>query len=441
MSKFNGAQIKEVLPGSIAEEIGLKPGDIVKEINSKSLQDIIDYQYLVADEELTLNVLKANGEEWFVEIEKEPSEGLGIVFGEETFDGIKKCHNKCIFCFVDNLPRGLRKSLYIKDDDYRHSFLYGNYITLTNLKNNDLQRIVDLKLSPLYVSVHTTDSNLRMKILNNKNAGNIMDHLRFLVSGGIKVHTQAVLCPDINDGKYLHQTITDLASLWPGILTLALVPVGLTSFNTTDMRIYTKDECKNIISQVEKRQEQFLEKLGSRFVFLSDEFYLKAGYQVPEEDYYEGYPQLENGVGVVRLFKEELLEALPEQRVKREKPIDAVVVTGISSQDIMEEAVNKILSRVSNIKLQVKPLENKFFGYPVTVSGLLTGSDLIKGLKGQVREGQVIVIPDVMLKEDSQMFLDDLTIGDVAKELGVEIKILQASGKALVEFSTGEIGD
>jgi putative radical SAM enzyme (TIGR03279 family) len=319
--------------------------------------------------------------------------------------------------------------------------LYGNFITLTNLKQSELQRIADLKLSPLYVSVHTTDENLRKKILNNKNAGKILKQLNFLLSEGIEIHTQAVLCPGINDGKYLDKTIKDLSSMWPGIRSLALVPVGLTKFNkNNNLRKYTKEESQNLINKIKKNQQEFLNIYGTRFVFLADEFYLKAGFKIPEDEYYEDYSQLENGIGLARLFMEEIKDSLPEKIITRKKKIDAVLVTGESSQNILHEAVQEILKKIKNIDITVKSVKNDFFGSSVTVAGLLTGSDIIANLKEFKGKDKILLIPNVMLKNNSDLFLDDIKIDDISKELNLAVKIIKTSGKDLVDFLAGEVG-
>ncbi len=434
MSQKKEAVIKCITPESIAEEIGLEEGDIIKKINSRELRDIIDYQYLTSDEALQIEVEKKSGEAWILDIEKDPYESLGILFGEETFDGMKKCNNNCVFCFVDNLPSNLRKSLYIKDDDYRHSFLYGNFITLTNLKQSELERIVEFKLSPLYVSVHSTDENLRREMLNNKNADKILKQLNFLVSGGIEIHTQVVLCPGLNDGKYLDKTISDLSSMLPDIKSLALVPVGLTKFKKNiNLKNFTKKESQELIKKIEKIQHEFLKNKGTRFVYLADEFYLKAGFRIPNDEYYEDYSQLENGIGLARIFLEEINEYLPDKIITRDKVLEVIIVTGESSYNILNEVVQEILNKIKNINITVKKIKNDFFGNSVTVTGLITGSDIIKNLQEYKGKNKVVLIPDVMLKDNSDLFLDDLTVEDISKELNLNVKVIHASGKNLIE--------
>lgn len=433
------AVIKKVLPNSIAEEIGIEEGDIIKKINSQEIKDIIDYKFIIADCDIEIEILKNSEEVWLIDIEKEIDEDLGIIFCDELFDGLKKCNNKCIFCFVDNLPQGLRESLYIKDDDYRYSFLHGNFITLSNLNNIDYEKIVNYRLSPLYVSVHSTDSNLRAKLFRNKKAGNIMKQLRYLTSQEIEIHTQVVLCPGINDGINLEKTINDLVSLWPYVSSLGIVPVGVTKYNKNlQINTYSKMESREIIYNIEKKQQYFLEKFGSRFVFLSDEFYIKGDIEFPEDTCYEEYSQYENGIGIARNFIKEFDGSLKESSYKRNNFLDAVIITGEASKLILNDLAAQALKKISNLKLEVANIENTFFGSEVTVSGLLTSSDLKNYLINKKIKNKQIIIPDVMVKEETDLFLDNGKVNSIASELQIDFKVLPTSGKALADYLKGK---
>lgn len=433
------AVIEKVSPNSIAEEIGIEEGDAVEEVNSQKIRDIIDYKFLTTESNIEIKVKKNTGEVWLIDIEKEPDEDLGICFYDELFDELKKCNNNCIFCFVDNLPKGLRENLYVKDDDYRYSFLYGNFITLSNLYNIDYKKIVDLRLSPLYVSVHSTNPNLRSILFRNKKAGNIMEQLKYLTSKEIEIHTQAVLCPGINDGLELERTINDLVSLWPYICSLGIVPVGLTKYNKNpQINTYDKKGARDIILYVEKKQQEFLKKIGSRFVFLSDEFYLKGDLDIPEDICYEGYPQFENGIGIARNFIEEFNNSLTASSYKRKNFLDVTIITGKASKFILEDLAVQALQKIDNLNLEVVSVENTFFGSEVTVSGLLTGQDIKKFLVNNKVKNKQIIIPDIMLKEKTSLFLDDATVNSIASNLQVNLKVLPTSGKVLADYLIGK---
>ncbi|TLM97967.1 DUF512 domain-containing protein, partial [bacterium] len=368
--------MENVEPGGIAEEVGIEPGDVITAVNSQPLQDLIDFRYLCADENIELEVAKANGEKWAVEIEKDIDEELGLTFAGATFDRIRSCANKCVFCFVDQMPAGMRKTLYIKDDDYRLSFLQGNFVTLTNLKPADIERILQLKLSPMYVSVHTTNPELRRQMLGSRNAGKIMDQLTRLAVGGISFHTQIVLCPGFNDGAELERTISDLAGLGPAVLSIAVVPVGLTSkrANLPVLRMLTTVEANRLIAQVRPYQERYRKQSGEALVYLADEIYLLAGLELPPAEHYAGFPQLENGVGLTRLFYDSFsgeAASLPEKLAVQKK---ISLVTGRSGAMVLKPVAER-LNRVHNLSIEVKPITNRFFGETVTVAGLLTGQD------------------------------------------------------------------
>jgi putative radical SAM enzyme (TIGR03279 family) len=422
MSSTLKALVETVLPGSIAAEIGIKPGDEIVSINGEILTDLIDYQYAMADETITIRVRRSNGEEWEAEIEKDYDDDLGIGFASAVFDTIRRCHNACVFCFVDQMPPGMRSTLYVKDDDYRLSFLYGNFITLTNLCEEDFVRIERLHLSPLYVSVHTTDPLLRKKMLSQPKAEQIMPQLQRLIAAGIDVHTQIVLCPALNDGENLTKTLNDLGSLGQGVLSVAIVPVGLTQFREKlfPLRGFTSAEASKVINQVKPWQKKFSEEYGEPLIYLSDEFYLAAGLEIPQSEEYGDFPQIENGVGLTRLFIEDWYRAweqIPQKVFQKRK---VTLVGGISGARVMEPLLAKL--KIDNINIQFITIANSFFGQGVTVTGLLTGRDIIETLKYKDL-GDAVIIPGITLKHGEEVFLDDMTVAEVAKEILVSVEV------------------
>ncbi|WP_035270466.1 DUF512 domain-containing protein [Desulfitibacter alkalitolerans] len=436
--KVYNSLIRDVKPNSIAEEINIQMGDRLKKINGKPLRDILDYYILTENDYILLEIEKENGQIWEIEIEKDFHEPLGISFKEECFDGLQKCQNNCIFCFLKGLPRGMRKSLYVKDDDYRHSFLHGNYITLTNVDWYDLKRIVDYKLAPLYISVHSTNPELRVRMLGNNKAADLNEKLKYLAEHGITMHTQIVLCPGLNDSKELDRTINDLSKLWPWVSSLAVVPVGLTKYNylaNEYLRQFNVQESNLVINKIKNWQNICLKKYNTRFVFPSDEFFIRANLEIPAEKEYEGYPQLENGVGLVRSFVNDF------KYYFREKGQDGitmdrayVIVTGEAAFPILDSLVKDFLPSDNVRVIQIK---NSFFGYPVSVTGLLTGSDIIKGLKDIPLNNCILLISDVLLKKDHDIFLDNMTISELEKNLDLEIQIIPNSGSILAKTLTG----
>lgn len=423
-----GAVITQVIKGSLAEAIGLCEGDRIISVNGKKVRDLIEFQFEWAGDEVALELKKADGEIVAFDIEKEYDEPLGVVFNSAVFDKVKICANKCLFCFVDQMPVRMRESLYVKDDDYRLSFLQGSFITLTNLRESDIERIIKDRLSPLYVSVHTTDPELRQQLLKNKRAGDIIPILKKLSAEGIEVHTQVVLCPGVNDGVYLEQTYSDLAGI-EGVISLALVPVGLTKYRSglPELRIFTSGEAESILSWLAVKQEECREKRGTSFIWASDEFYLQAGMPLPECGFYEGFPQLENGVGLVRLFWEEFIHC-PLPRKVDAGPI-LTVVTGVSGEYALAPIMER-LHKINGFKADLKVIKNDFFGSSVTVTGLLTGTCLIQGLKG-IEKGSKVIIPEIMLKKNEKRFLDDLLIEDVERELEINLYPVPLDGKRL----------
>jgi putative radical SAM enzyme (TIGR03279 family) len=435
-----GHRIVEVLPGSIAEEAGLEKEDWLLQINGTDIVDVIDYIEWMESEELELLVRKADGEEWEIEIEKEPGQDLGLKFEYDLMDRERWCRNKCIFCFVDQLPKGMRDSLYYKDDDWRMSFLVGNYITLTNLSECDVDRIIQKHISPMYVSVHTTNPELRKKMLNNRFAGDVLNYLYRMADAGIQVHTQIVLCPGWNDGEELDRTIRDLWKLRNSVQSLAVVPVGLTGHREELAAVapFTKAGAETVIDQIEAWQKKFRAQWETGFVYAADEFYVLADRAFPPYKYYDEFPQLENGIGMTVQFRREFDEAIEDYLEEhkhdqgfgagKNSPIKRTVVTGKSAQGIISEMVEKVNNRFGT-DISVISVANQFFGTSVTVAGLVTGGDILKALKKDAMDlGDRILIPDVMLRRGQDVFLDDVTLPQLEKETGMPVDAVPVRG-------------
>lgn len=408
-------EIIGVDPGSIAEELELNAGDSILTINGHIISDLLDFQVHAATEELLLEVRKHDGELWDLEVEKDADSDLGLNFEhpEPT-----QCGNNCIFCFVHQLPKGMRRTLYVKDEDYRFSYLYGSYVTLTNVTEADIERIIRQRLSPLYVSVHATDEQLRTRLLGRQGPP-ILELLKRLAGAGIEIHTQVVLCPGINDGQELARTIEDLVVLYPWVLTLAVVPVGLTGYRQRlpDLRPPTADEARIILTSIHDYQERFLRNCGSRFVFAADELYLKAGLEFPPLVAYEDLAQVENGVGLVPQFRAEATEVLSEAPSLQ---LSAVATfTGESAKGELSRFVAELSAKTGTL-IHLYPVRNVFFGGHVSVTGLLTGRDVLNELKGKDL-GQALLVPDVVLREGDAVFLDDISLEDLERELGVKV--------------------
>ena len=406
--------IKKVMAGSIAAELGLEAGDNLCTNDSEPIRDFLDLFLADQKEDLLLSVEKQNGDVWELEIEKDKDEGLGIALEHPE---PKQCGNNCIFCFVHQLPKGMRRSLYIKDEDFRFSYLYGAYVTLSNIEEVDIQRIIDQQLSPLYVSVHATDEELRTRLLGRSSPA-IMPILKRLTAAGIEIHTQIVVCPDFNDGAALEQTIGDIYTLTPGISSLAIVPVGLTGhrLKLPKLRTPDADEAGKIISTVESWQQRALQEIGSRFIFSADELYLQAGVEFPPVEEYENLPQVENGVGQVALFRSQSVEALLEaDQVKR--PVAVSTFTGVSFFPELHSYFEKLM-KITTCSVHVYQVENSFFAGQVTVAGLLTGQDVLQRLRGEDL-GEALLVPDVVLRDGESLFLDDMSLEALAAQLGV----------------------
>ncbi|MDF2875735.1 MAG: putative radical enzyme [Sporomusa sp.] len=413
--------ISNVKPDSIGAEIGLVPGDRLLGVNGEAVQDIIDLSFALAEEEIELLIERTSGEQELIALEKEYDEDLGLEFESAVFDKVRQCANRCIFCFVDQMPSGMRDSLYIKDDDYRLSFLYGNFVTLSNLGPRDLSRIARLHLSPLYVSVHTTNGSLREKMLGGKPAGKIMEQLNELVDKGIDLHTQVVLCPGFNDGVELEKTISDLYAIYPSVLSLAIVPVGLTRYrdNCHPLTTFSSEAANQVIKIVHKWQEKCRKENQESFVYLADEFYLAADQEIPSYECYDGFPQLENGVGIVRTFLSEWEEqSVADPDYTEPHYID--VICGVSAEKIL----TPLLAQLSfpNLNVRVVSVENSFFGCDVTVTGLLTGGDITETLQQIPGPRTGIIVPGVALRKGEQVFLDNTTPETIADKLGVPVR-------------------
>jgi len=431
-------KIESVLKGSIAEEMDIQPGDELIRINHQDFENIIEYIFLISDEYLEVEIKKEDGSIEIYEIEKEFDEDLGIVFENPTIDPIKQCRNKCIFCFVDQLPSNMRKTLYVKDDDYRLSFLQGNFITFTNLTERDIDKIIQYKLSPIHVSIHTTDPELRTKMLQNKTAGNILTQLKKLSAAGIQMNGQIVLCPNINDKEHLEQTIRDLSDLYPNLRSVAIVPVGITKYrkNLYPLKPFDQATAYETIAQVEAWQSGFLKKWNTRFVFLSDEFYILANQNIPPYESYESFLQLENGVGLIAKFEKEFFDSLNHAQPKSFVQRSVSIATGKSSYGFMEGLCKEIEKKFPHINIHVFLIQNHYFGETITVSGLLTGKDIINQLKGK-ELGDELIIPSCMLKSDEPVFLDDIHICEMQEKLNVSVVVSQVDGKDFIDKVLG----
>ncbi|WP_422485221.1 DUF512 domain-containing protein [Gudongella sp. DL1XJH-153] len=426
--------IEDVELGSIADELDVNPGDVLLSINNRIIKDVIDYKYMMADEYLMVEIEKPDGEIWEFEIEKDPGDDLGIIFTNPLIDRAKTCNNKCMFCFIDQLPPNMRDTLYFKDDDSRLSFLQGNFITLTNMGEDEIQRIIDYRLSPINVSVHTTNPELRVKMLRNKNAGKIFDILKRFHEVNIEMNCQIVLVPGINDGEELKRTISDLSTLYPSINSVAVVPVGITKYRQglDNLDIYSNKTSHSVVKDVELMQKHYIEKLNTRYIFASDEFYVVSGNKLPEYDEYEGFPQYENGVGLLRSFKTEIEEALEKSSYSESKQ-KLIFATGTLAFGFMKEIARMIMEKYSNLIIEVVPIKNYFFGETITVSGLVTGKDLVEQTN-KFKGFDKVIIPRSMLKKDEEIFLDNITLEEAIEKLGIEIVPSRVDGLELINL-------
>ncbi len=431
--------IKEVLKGSIAEEMEIEVGDYLLSVNGQEIHDIIDYRFLTADEELLLEIEKQNGEVWEIEIEKDYGEELGIEFGGGIMDKAKSCSNKCMFCFIDQLPKGMRETLYFKDDDSRLSFLQGNFVTLTNMKEEDIQRIIKYHISPINISVHTTNPELRVKMLSNRFAGNVFERMKQLSEAGIQMNAQIVCVPDVNDKDELKRTIEDLYKLYPYVNNVAVVPIGITKYREglAKVKTFNKETSKETIEMVNVLQKRFYKEVQEPFVRLSDEFYIVAGMEVPDEDFYNGYEQIEDGVGVTRCFINAIERDLEFLDLNSKGSYS--IVTGTLAYDEVKKAADKICAKNPKIHIDVFKIINNFFGDTITVTGLLTGTDIIDQIKGKIKSKYLLMSDNMFrrgyeLAPESAIMLDDMTIEDIERELNVKVITCDFSGENLISL-------
>ncbi len=427
-------RIKTIEPGSIAEELELSPGDIILSINGTTIEDIFDYRFLIMDEELVIEVETASGELWELEIEKEFDEDLGIEFENGLMDDYRSCTNKCIFCFIDQMPPGMRKTLYFKDDDSRLSFLTGNYITLTNLKEKDIDRIIRYRMEPINISVHTTNPKLRCMMLNNRFAGESLKILDRFKDAEISMNGQIVLVKGVNDGKELERTIEDLMKYMPLMESVSIVPIGLTKYREGLFEAvpFEKEDAKKVIETVKHYQKLCVERSGIHFIHASDEWYILAQEDMPPEESYDGYLQLENGVGMITLLRNEFYDALKacDKKLKKERIVS--IVTGKLAAPLMRELSNAAMERFPELRVNVYPIENNFFGKLITVSGLLTAQDIIAQLKGK-ELGEKLLLPGSLMKRDEELFLDDMTLDEFKDILKTNVSIVSSEGEALLK--------
>lgn len=435
--EFIPNRITGVLPNSIAEELELSEGDILLSINETPVHDIIDYKFLLSDEFVVLEVQDRRGEITFYEIEKDFDEDIGLSFSNPLIEDAKSCRNNCIFCFIDQLPKGMRETLYFKDDDSRLSFLQGNFVTMTNLSDEEIDRIIAFRLTPIKISVHTTDADLRVQMLKNPRAGLIMQQMQKLFDAGLTMHAQIVLVPGVNDGAALSKTVEDLTRFYPVLESVAVVPVGVTRFREglAEVTPFNPISARGAIEQVHELQKNLLSRLDTRFVFLSDEFYALSDTPLPQEAAYEGYPQLENGVGLLSNLFAETTEAL-QGRAQSNAKGKFAIATGVLAAPYMKQIVDQIIRKAPDVEVDVITITNEFFGGAVTVAGLITGSDILTQLTNPENYDE-IWIPESMLRAQSDVFLDDLRLIDLSQQMQREVIALPVEGLALVDAILG----
>ncbi|MDR1800504.1 MAG: DUF512 domain-containing protein [Lachnospiraceae bacterium] len=462
MGRRAGHYISHIEPGSICDAIGIEVGDYLVAVNEEYVEDIFDYDFLTQDDTIALHILTSDGKSLIYEIEKEPDEDLGLGFEESLMDDYRACRNKCIFCFIDQMPPGMRETLYFKDDDARLSFLQGNYITLTNLSEHDVDRLIKYHMEPINISIHTTNPELRCRMLGNRFAGVVLDKLRRFYNARIRMNAQIVLCKGINDGEELEKTIRDLAKFMPYMQSLSVVPVGLTKFRDGLCKLepFNKEDALQVLSLIHKLQDEFYLKSShpasnlpcttnadfvntneaneefdfddcepSHFVHAADEWYLLAEVDLPGEDTYDGYPQIENGVGMLRSFLEEFDEAIDEYEEAYSREIS--IATGVLAYPYIKDLAERLMifakNHTRNLKINVYPICNDFFGEKITVAGLVTGGDLLAQLKGKPL-GERLLIPSNMLRSEQDKFLDDISVEDLSESLQVGVKVVISNG-------------
>jgi len=445
MEKKKRHIVSGVLPGSIAEELEIEAGDRLLSIDNTEIEDIFDYQFLIQDTYIEVEIEKPDGEQWLLEVEKEFDEDLGITFENGLMDEYRSCHNKCIFCFIDQMPKGMRETLYFKDDDSRLSFLQGNYVTLTNMSDHDIERIIRYRLAPINISFHTMNPELRCRMLNNRFAGEALKKADRLYEAGIAMNGQIVLCRGINDGPELEYSISELIGYLPYLESVSVVPVGLSRYREglCPLEPFTREDAREVLRIIHKWQEQIYRERGTHFVHASDEWYILAQEELPGEERYDGYPQLENGVGMTRLLLSEFDRE--RERLRRERPIpdlsvreEMSIATGRLAYPYILQMAERMMEDFPGLLIHVYAIRNDFFGEMITVSGLLTGQDILAQLKGKPL-GRRVLLPQNVLRSGEEVFLDDLTLEELKNTLQVEINIVKSSGCDFIDAVLGSV--
>ena len=439
MNKSKGHLIKKILPGSIAEEFELAPGDRLISINGHEIEDIFDYQFYAEDTYIEILIEKPDGEQWILEVDKEEDEDLGIEFDNGLMDEYRSCHNKCIFCFIDQMPKGMRDTLYFKDDDSRLSFLQGNYVTLTNMSDHDLDRIIQYHLSPINISFQTMNPELRCKMLNNRFAGEALKKVDRLNEAGIEMNGQIVLCKGVNDGEELAFSIREMMRYIPNLQSVSVVPVGLSKYRDGlfPLEPFTREDAREVLSTIHYYQNESYQKYGNHFIHASDEWYILAGEELPQEENYDGYLQLENGVGMMRLLLNEFEEAVKELQEKISAGTldfssrEISMATARLAYPFIRDMAARMMEMVPGLMIHVYEITNNFFGEMITVSGLMTGQDLIAQLTGK-ELGEALYLPQNVLRSGEEVFLDDVTVTEMEKALQVKVDIIKSSGRDFV---------
>lgn len=433
MRKTGKHIVSKVLPGSIAEELEIEPGDELVSVSGKEIEDILDYHYLMNDEYVELLIRKPNGEEWELEIEKEYEDDIGIEFENGLMDNYRSCHNKCIFCFIDQMPKGMRDTLYFKDDDSRLSFLQGNYVTLTNMSDHDIDRIVYYHMEPMNISFQTMNPDLRCKMLHNRFAGEALKKVDRFYEAGIHMNGQIVLCKGVNDGAELDFSIRELIKYLPYLQSVSVVPVGLSKYRDGlfPLEPFEKEDAKKVLDLIHGWQKKAYQEYGIHFIHASDEWYILAEQPFPPAEQYDGYLQLENGVGMMRLLLDEVKEEI-ENRTGDDRKHTVSLATGLLAAPVIQRIADQLCEKYPNVIIHIYPIVNEFFGEKITVSGLLTGQDLKKQLTGK-ELGKQLLLPCNILRTGYDVFLDDVTVGELEKSLQVNINIVKSSGRALIE--------
>ena len=433
-------KILAVLPRSIAQKAGIRGGDMLISINQNEIRDVLDYRFYLTDTNVSVTLLR-NDKPYTVHINKGEYDDIGLSFETPLMDKKHSCTNRCVFCFIDQLPPGMRESLYFKDDDDRLSFLHGNYVTLTNLKDEDIDRIIKMHISPVNVSVHTTNPDLRVKMMKNKHAGKVLSYLDRMADAGIALCTQIVLCKGLNDGAELDRTLHDLIKYHPSLRSCAIVPVGLTKYRERlyPLEAFSPEECAAVIEQVNAYGNWCLKEYGTRIFYCSDEFYVRAGLPLPGEEFYEDYSQIENGVGMLTSMKAEFdmeLDYLDELLHDFRAPRTVSVITGMAAYEHITSLTKTLTSRVADLTVNVYPITNNFFGKSVTVAGLITGSDAVEQLNG-LDLGDELLFPSVMLRADGDVFLDDMTPAELSDRLGIPVRATDSDGAKFISALLG----